>query len=123
MEMPLWITESDVVQLMDMRTAMAALESGLRTEAAGHALNMVKTQLEWSQGGTLHAIGAAFPQAGFVGTKTWAHTTGGATPLVILYDSNDGELKAVIESFALGQMRTASASALATERLAAANAE
>jgi len=123
MEMPLWISESDVVQLMDMRSAMTALESGLRSEAAGHALNMVKTHVEWSQGGTLHAIGAAFPEAGFVGTKTWAHTTGGATPLVILYDSNNGELKAVIESFALGQMRTASVSALATERLAPANVE
>lgn len=120
--MPLWISESDVVQVMDIRGAITALEHGLRTEAAGNALNMVKTHVEWSHGGTLHAIGAAFPEAGFVGTKTWAHTTGGATPLLILYDSNNGELKAVIESFALGQMRTASASALATERLAAPNA-
>ena len=121
--MPLWISESDVVQLMDMRGAITALESGLQTEAAGNALNMVKTHVEWPGGGTLHAIGAAFPKAGFVGTKTWAHTPGGATPLVTLYDSNNGELKAVIESFALGQMRTASASALATQRLAAADAK
>jgi len=121
--MPLWISESDVVQLMEMRNAIAALESGLLTEAAGNALNMVKTHVEWPGGGTLHAIGAAFPAAGFVGTKTWAHTPGGATPLIVLYDSNNGELKAVIESFALGQMRTASASALATERLAAPGAK
>ncbi len=41
-----------------------------------------------------------------VGTKTWAHTAGGATPLVTLWNSETGQLEAIIEAFALGQMRT-----------------
>ena len=113
-----WISEADVVSVMDLPGAIQALERGLMAEAQGHAINMVKTHVEWD-GSTLHAIGAAFPHEGFVGTKTWAHTEGGATPLLILFDSHNGALKAVIEAFALGQMRTASASGVATKWLAA----
>ena len=120
---PLWISEQDVVSLMDMPQAIEALEKGLLAEARGEASNMVKTHAEWGQGSTLHAIGAVFPQAGFVGTKTWAHTERGATPLLILFDANRGELKAIIEAFALGQMRTGGASGAATRRLAAEGAD
>ena len=119
MSEPIWISESDVVSMMDIAEAIGALEKGLLAEAHGEALNMVKTHAEWGKGSTLHAIGAVFPQAGFCGTKTWAHTEGGATPLVILFDSNTGNLLAMIEAFALGQMRTGAASGVATRRLAA----
>src|ERR1700680_3279739 len=121
-ESPIWISEADVVSMMDFPSAIDALERGLLAEAQGHATNMVKTHVEWDGGSTLHAIGAAFPVDGFVGTKTWAHTEGGATPLLILCDSHTGALKAVIEAFALGQMRTASASGVATKWLAAEDA-
>lgn len=120
--MPLWISEADVVSMMDMREAIAALEKGLLAEAHGQAENMVKTHVEW-EGNTLHAIGATFPGEGFAGTKTWAHTKGGATPLLILFDSHNGALLAIIEAFALGQMRTAGASGVATQWLAAADAD
>ena len=118
---PLWIAEADVVSMMDMRAAIGALERGLLTEAAGEARNMVKTHVEWD-GSTLHAIGAAFPKLGLCGTKTWSHTAGGATPLLILFDSHNGSLKAIIEAFALGQLRTAAASGVATKWLAPAEA-
>jgi len=131
-EPALWVTESDVVSLMDMPAAIRALEAGLRAEARGAAINMTKTHVSWPAGdaspgqagveGTLHAIGAAFPDAGFVGTKTWAHTPQGATPLVILYDSGTGTLRAVIEAFAMGQLRTGAASGLATRLLSAEDA-
>ena len=125
-EVPVWITESDVVSIMDMPGAIRALEAGLRAEARGAAVNMTKTHVEWMSGdehATLHAIGAAFPDAGIAGTKTWAHTPGGATPLLILYDSRTGALRSIVEAFALGQMRTGSASGLATRLLAAEDAD
>ena len=120
--MSLWITEADVVSMMDLSGAIEALEKGLVAEARGNAQNMVKTHVEFDGGSTLHAIGAAFHVDGFVGTKTWAHTKGGATPLLILFDGRDGSLKAVIEAFALGQLRTAAASGAATKWLAAEDA-
>ena len=115
---PIWITEADVVALMHLGQAIEALECGLRLEAAGEARNMVKTHLLWGEGHTLHAIGAAAAGAGVVGTKTWCHTAGGATPLLVLWDEATGALKAVIEAFALGQMRTGAMSGVATRWLA-----
>src|SRR6267143_1237584 len=116
---PLWISEAEVVAMMDLGQAIEALEAGLLTEARGDAANMTKTHLAWGNGATLHAIGAVYPKDGFAGTKTWTHTEGGATPLLILFDSENGSLRAIIEAFALGQMRTASASGVATKWLAA----
>lgn len=125
-ESPLWIAEADVVAVMDMADAIRALEAGLRAEARGAAVNMAKTHVEWSSGGahsTLHAIGAAFVDEGFVGTKTWAHTEGGATPVLVLFDSRTGALKAILEAFALGQLRTGAASGVATAALTAPGAD
>jgi alanine dehydrogenase len=113
----LWISEADVTSLLAMDTAMTALEQGLQLEARGEATNMTKTHVSWS-GGNLHAIGASFAGAGIVGTKTWAYTPHGSTPLLILFDGASGGLIAVIEAFALGQLRTAAASGVATRRLA-----
>ena len=120
---PLWISEAEVVSMMDMGDAIKALEKGLLAEAGGHAENMVKTHVAWDNGSTLHAIGAVFPKDGFAGTKTWVHTEGGATPLLILFDSENGALKAIVEAFALGQLRTAGASGVATNWLAATDAD
>lgn len=118
----LWLAEREVVSLLDMGEAIGALEEGLLAEARGEAVNMTKTHVAWG-GATLHAIGAAFPKEGLAGTKTWAHTEGGATPLLVLYDAKDGALRAVIEAFALGQLRTGAASGVATRLLAAADAD
>ena len=38
--MSLWITEAEVVRLMDMKGAIAALDRGLALEAAGKAENL-----------------------------------------------------------------------------------
>lgn len=123
---PVWISEADVVSMLDMREAIDALEKGLLAEARNEAHNMVKTHVEWSEksgeSATLHAIGAVFAQEGFAGTKTWTHTPGGATPLLILFDARTGALKAIVEAFALGQMRTGGASGVATRWLAAEDA-
>jgi ornithine cyclodeaminase len=114
---PRWISEQEVCRSLDMAAAIEALRAGLRLEAAGGAANMVKTHVAWERS-TLHAIGAVMPEAGLVGSKTWAHTPGGATPLEIVWDAGTGALVAVIEAFALGQLRTGGISGLATDLLA-----
>src|SRR5438105_4594361 len=119
---PLWISEAAVVANMDIGDAITALKKALLAEARGEAKNMMKTHVAWNSS-TLNAIGAVFPNEGFAGTKTWAHTPGGATPLLILLDSESGSLMAIIEAFALGQLRTASASGVATNLLAVKDAD
>jgi ornithine cyclodeaminase len=119
MNPPLWITEQDVVELLDLGEAIAALEAALREEARGAAVNMPKTILQYGKS-NLHAIGAKLGE--LVGTKTWAHTEGGTCPLLLLWGAADGQLVAVIEAFALGNMRTGGISGLATDWMASPDA-
>ena len=123
MSEPLWITEQEVVAALSLPEAIEALEKGLTLEAKGVARNMPKTAQIWGGHHTLHAIGAVVEGANIVGTKTWAHTAGGATPLVTLWNSDTGKLEAIIEAFALGQMRTGGISGVATDRMAADSAD
>src|SRR5258708_26747596 len=98
----IWITEADVVGLMDLKEAIAALESALRAEARGEAQNMTKTLLQYGTAGerkgspapmsNLHAIAGKLDK--LVGTKTWTHTQGGTCPLLLLCTAEDGPLVA-----------------------------
>lgn len=116
---PVWITEQDVVELVDLHDAIEAVDAHLAQQAEGTARTMEKTHASWNGGSTLHALGGIASAAGLVGSKTWAHTAGGATPLLMLWDSDRGQLRAVVEAFALGQLRTAAVSGVATNCLAA----
>lgn len=111
----IWITETEVVQLMDLKEAIHALEAALREEARGEAQNMTKTLLQYGKN-NLHAIGAKLGQ--LVGTKTWTHTQGGTCPLLLLWSAEDGSLVAVIEAFALGNLRTGGISGVAADWMA-----
>ncbi|HLI24244.1 MAG TPA: ornithine cyclodeaminase family protein [Acidimicrobiales bacterium] len=129
-----WIREADVVSALTLTDAVVALRSAFADEGRGTALAMEKTMISFAAGvagatgvdggtggaghGTLHALGAALEEDQLVGTKTWAHTPGGADPVLLLFDAADGSLIAVMEAFALGQLRTAGTAALATDRLA-----
>ena len=123
MTAPLWITEAEVAELLSMAEAIEALEQGLRLEADGAARTMVKTHAAWGDGHTLHAIGATMEGQGLVGAKVWAHTQGGATPILVLWHAETGGLAAIVEAFALGQLRTGGMTGVATRLLAAAGAD
>jgi ornithine cyclodeaminase/alanine dehydrogenase-like protein (mu-crystallin family) len=111
----IWITEAEVVQLMDLKEAIIALEAALGEEARGEANNMTKTLMQYGKN-NLHAIGGKL--GNLVGTKTWTHTEGGTCPLLLLWSAEDGSLAAVIEAFALGNLRTGGISGVAADWMA-----
>jgi alanine dehydrogenase len=117
---PLWISERDVA--LDLEQSVALLRKAMLRQASGSARNMNKTHVQWG-GGTMHAIGAVFEDSALLGVKTWAHTKKGATPLEILWDAETGKLLAIIEAFAMGQLRTSGMAGLATDCLAATDAD
>jgi ornithine cyclodeaminase len=119
MTAPLWLTEQDVCDVLDLRGAIGAIETTLRGEAAW---TLEKTHARFGGHSTIHALGGGLGAPDVVGTKTWAHTSGGAEPLLVLWAGDDGHLLAVVEAFALGQLRTAAVSGVATASLAAAGA-
>jgi alanine dehydrogenase len=112
----LWISEAEVARSLSLPEAIPVLAAGFAAEAAGSVAPLEKTMATFAGHGTLHALGAAFPD--LAGTKTWAHTPGGADPVLLLFDSATGTLVTAIEAFVLGQLRTAGTAALATDLLA-----
>jgi alanine dehydrogenase len=119
---PRWIDERTVVATIGLRDAIDAIRAVLVAQSAGTAVAMRKSVLALSNGGSLHALGGELRDRGVVGTKTWCHTPGGAQPLVVLSSANYGRVLAVIEAFALGQLRTGATSAIATDHLASPSA-
>ncbi|MGH2899420.1 MAG: ornithine cyclodeaminase family protein, partial [Solirubrobacteraceae bacterium] len=120
---PLWLREAEVAALLALDEAIDVLEAGLGVEGRGGARGMAKTHVALPDGGGLHALGASHDVARFAGTKTWAHTAGGATPLLAIWSSETGALVAVIEAFALGQLRTGGMTGVATRWLARPDAD
>jgi alanine dehydrogenase len=120
----LWITEQDVAAHLRIGDAVPELAAAFRSLAVGAARTLPKSHLAWPDGidplplATLHSISGVLPDRSIAGTKTWVHTPRGSRPVVILFDTRDGSLLAVLEAFVLGQVRTAAVSALATDLLA-----
>jgi ornithine cyclodeaminase len=115
---PIWITEAVVVSLISLPEAVEALERILAMEAEGGAANMPKTHLMVGENNAMHALGASVAGAGLCGTKTWVNVAGKSSTVVVLFDLEDGALRAVIEATALGQMRTAAMTGVGTKRMA-----
>ena len=117
-----WITEADVVAVLDLPAAIDALRTGLVALSDRRAATLPKSHLSTPDHATLHALGGWLAHApgglGVVGIKSWAHTAGGASPLLTVWSSADGSLLGVVEAFALGQLRTAATTGVASSVLA-----
>lgn len=118
----LWIDEEQVAANVTLAEAIDIVQQGFEAQARGEVTALQKSDVTW-EGGGLYALGAASPRSGFAITRTWAHAPGGPTPLLVVFDSATGALCAIIEAFALGQLRTAAVAAVATRWLAAADAD
>jgi len=107
----IWLTEQDVVGLVTLDDAIAALE---RAVAAEGAFNVPKALGGYDDGSSMHSLGSAAPALGYAGFKTWIHTKRGATAVYALFDSRHGSVLAMLEAGALGQLRTAAMTGLGT---------
>jgi alanine dehydrogenase len=120
---PIWLTEADVVGLINLPEAIDALETTLALEAVDQAASMPKTHLMVAANDAMHAIGASVAGEGICGFKTWINVQGKSETTMTLFSMDDGACLAVIEATALGQMRTASVTGVGTRRLAATGAD
>ena len=117
----LWIGEAEVAELLTMNDAIDVLAAAYRLQAQGLASSMRRAHVREGDA-ILHAVGGSLAGRGLAGTKTWMYTPGGASPLLIVFSIADGSVLAVVEAFAMGQMRTAATSGLATRVMAAPDA-
>lgn len=120
--MPLLLRENHVTELLDMNTAIAAVEEVLRDQAEGQATNRPRYRVAMPAS-QLHVMAAGDSRLGVTGVKVYTASRKGARFLVLLYDAESGDMLAMIEADRLGQMRTGAASGVATKHMARADAD
>jgi alanine dehydrogenase len=113
----IYLKEDDVRELLDVETAIEAVEGAFRALAEEKAANIPRTRVR-APGVTLHVMSAAAEYLGFVGWKVYSTTRTKARFHVGLTESASGELVALIEADFLGQLRTGAASGVATQYMA-----
>jgi len=119
--MALILREEHVTELLDMNTAIAAVEEVLRDQAEGQATNRPRYRVAMPAS-QLHVMAAGDKRLGVTGLKAYTASRKGARFLVLLYDAESGDMLAMIEADRLGQMRTGAASGVATKYMARADA-
>jgi len=113
----IFLSESDVKQLLTVDMAMEAVESAHRDLALGLAQDTPRVRTRLPQT-VLHMLQGALPAQGVIGYKAYTTNRSGNRFLVYLFDSASGVLQAVIEADYLGMVRTGAASGVAAKWLA-----
>lgn len=120
--MTLLLTEADVRSLLTMPIALEIVEESLRQQGNGELVLHPRRRIKLPDNALLHYMAAADTVRGYIGMKLYTVVRGVARFVVPLFRSTTGEMAALIEADALGQLRTGAASGVATKHLANENA-
>src|ERR1700680_5113315 len=120
--MTLLLTEADVRSLLTMPIALEIVEESLRRQGNGELVLHPRRRIKLPDNALLHYMAAADPVRGYIGMKLYTVVRGVARFVVPLFRSTTGEMAALIEADALGQIRTGAATGVATKYLANADA-
>ena len=120
--MTLLLREQHVTELLDINSAIDAVEEVLRHQAEGSATNRPRYRVAMPAS-QLHVMAAGDKRLGVCGLKVYTASRKGARFLVLLYDAATGDMLAMIEADRLGQMRTGAASGVATRYMSRESAD
>lgn len=115
--LPLYLTEAEVEQLVDMELALEAVGTAFRKLALEEAENVPRQRCRTDHV-MLHVLPAAAKTLGIIGFKAYTSSSEGTRFHVTLYDGKTGALAAWLEADVLGQFRTGAATGVATRKLA-----
>lgn len=115
--MALYLTESDVRQLLTMALALAAVEDAHRAHARGRAIDIARQRTRVPTA-SLHILQGALLDDHIIGYKAYTVSKEGARFLVHLFDARSGAPLAILEADYLGMMRTGAAAGIAAHHLA-----
>src|SRR5262245_1173291 len=110
--MPIYLKEADVIEFLDMPSAIAAVREAFDARARGEAVIVPRRRWEFADR-RLNVMGGSIRTPNRYAIKSY----GGSAQHVLLYSAEHG-LLAIIEAAALGQIRTGAATAVASERMA-----
>lgn len=120
--MALFLGEHDVRRIASMPLALEAVETALRENALGGAVNIPRERTRIPKG-ALHILQGAVDSMEVIGFKAYTSTREGNRFLIHLYHAVSGRLEAIIEADLLGMLRTGAASGVATRYLSRPDAE
>ncbi len=119
--MALFLTESDVRELLPMERALECVEASFVAQGGGHAVNRSRERILLPEV-SLHYMAGALPDSRHLGLKIYTVSREASRFLVLLYDSANGRLLSLMQADWLGRIRTGAASGIATKYLARADA-
>lgn len=115
--MAIFLRETDVDRLLNMREAMDAVAEVFKQHAQGQATNIHRGRGRCERS-MLHLMGASSKVYGMHCVKMYTSTADKLRFLLHLYDGESGELLAVMEADRLGRIRTGATTGVATETMA-----
>lgn len=115
--MAIFFTEEDVRNLLPMAEAVTRVEEAFRLLGKQKAVNQPRNRIRLNRL-VLHVLSAGSDVIGYAGLKCYTTGPSGARFYFLLFDSEKGELKAMMQADSLGQIRTGAATAVATRHLA-----
>ena len=115
--MALFLTESDVLELLPMERAIEHIESSFIAQHKGEAINRARERI-FLPHSSFHYMAAGLSQENLLGMKVYTITRAAWRFVVLLFDAASGALLAVLEADHLGRIRTGAASGVATKFMA-----
>ncbi len=117
--MTIYLSNNDVRSLLSYEDCVKVIDDLFRHEAEGDAENFPTTSLNLPKGFHRTKVGGAYG-FGAYGLKTYGRVPGpiGVRYLVLLYNTKDGSLDAIMDAKDLGEIRTASVSAVGANHMA-----
>jgi ornithine cyclodeaminase/alanine dehydrogenase-like protein (mu-crystallin family) len=121
--MPLILSESDVRELLDMRSAISCIETAFEEQSKKRFLLPERQVFKSTDSAVVRFMAASLPQLNTLGLKVLLGVPAkrkidSTYFLVLLLSPEDASLLAIISAGRLTQLRTGAASAVATRHLA-----
>ena len=115
--MTLFLTESDVQELLTMDRALECVEATFLAQGNERAINRSRERIILPHV-SLHYLAGALPDSQLLGMKVYTVSREAARFLMLLYDAASGRLLSLMQADHLGRIRTGAASGIATKYLA-----
>lgn len=115
--MALFLTESDVCELLPMQRALECVEASFVAQGSGGSINRSRERILLPHV-SLHYMAGALAETQHVGMKIYTVSREDIRFVVLLFDAESGALLSLLQADHLGRIRTGAASGIATKYLA-----
>jgi ornithine cyclodeaminase/alanine dehydrogenase-like protein (mu-crystallin family) len=110
------LSEKDVESLINMKDVVTSVEEAFRRQGEGEVSNFMRTKSR-GDASVLSVMHASLPYLRRGGLKAYMSSRGGTKFALLLFDTDDARLLAVMSADILGRFRTGAASGVATKHL------